>query len=92
MMNNSNQDTVVRYISETGNQIEYDIRAQLQSACVKEMQLQEDVKIFAILLGFPPSNSISPRTFWTPPQPKPRHNIWLRQHYLKKFKQSIDLN
>lgn len=76
-------------IGTTGHQYQYDIRAQLQSACLKDMQLQEDAKIFAILRGFPFSNTISVGHWGPPPQPKPRHNIWLRQHYLKKFKQSI---
>jgi hypothetical protein len=73
-------------------EISYDLIGHKHDQSIKEMQLAEDVKLFAILFGFPPINSISPRTnnYNDDPPITHRHNIWLRKYYLRKFKERMN--
>lgn len=70
-------------------EISYDLIGRKHDQSIKEMQLAEDAKVFAILFGFPPSNTISPRTYDDTPITH-RHNVWLRKYYLRKFKERMN--
>lgn len=74
------------------NQYTYDLTCHERDKAIKEIQLVEDAKLFAILFGFPPSNSINsrPNNYNDDPPITHRHNIWLRKYYLRKFKERMN--